>query len=101
ITLALSNDLRKLTMKILEHCKKNNIMVSYDSNYRAKLWTLEEARKATLEILPYVNLLSAGILDAENILLINSNLEDKHEKLNSIIMKSVKLTLILSIYFLP
>ncbi|XAM44511.1 2-dehydro-3-deoxygluconokinase [Terrisporobacter petrolearius] len=81
ITLALSNDLRKLTMKILEHCKKNNIMVSYDSNYRAKLWTLEEARKATLEILPYVNLLSAGILDAENILLMNSDLEDKHEKL--------------------
>ena len=49
ITLALSSELRKLTMKILEHCKKNNIMVSYDSNYRAKLWTLEEAEKATLE----------------------------------------------------
>ena len=81
ITLALSSELRKLTMKILEHCKKNNIMVSYDSNYRAKLWTLEEARKATLEILPYVNLLSAGILDAENILLLKSDLEDKYEKL--------------------
>lgn len=81
ITLALSEELRKLTMKILEYCKQNNIMVSYDSNYRAKLWSLEEARKATLDILPYVNLLSAGILDAENILLMSCDLEDKQEKL--------------------
>ena len=81
ITLALSEELRVLTLKILKHCKANNIMVSYDSNYRAKLWTLEEARKATLEVLPYVNILSAGILDAENILLMNCNSEDKYEKL--------------------
>lgn len=81
VTLALSLELRELTMKILKYCKKNNIMVSYDSNYRAKLWTLEEARKATLEILPYVNLLSAGILDAENILLMKSNLDDRYERL--------------------
>ncbi len=56
-------------------------MVSYDSNYRAKLWTLEEAREATLKVLPYVDILSAGILDAENILLMNCELDDKHEKL--------------------
>lgn len=81
VTLALSEKIRNLTLKILEHCKKNNILVSYDSNYRAKLWTLEEARKATLKILPYVNILSAGILDAENILLMNCNYNDKYEKL--------------------
>ena len=81
ITLALSEELRKLTMKILKHCKENNILVSYDSNYRAKLWSIEEARKATLEILPYVNILSAGILDAENILLMKSDCSDKYEKL--------------------
>ena len=81
ITLALSEELRKLTMKILKHCKENNILVSYDSNYRAKLWSIEEARKATLEILPYVNILSAGILDAENILLMKSDGSDKYEKL--------------------
>ena len=81
ITLALSNDLRELLMQILEYCREHNIMVSYDSNYRAKLWTLEEAREATLKVLPYVDILSAGILDAENILLMNCELEDKHEKL--------------------
>lgn len=81
VTLALSSELRKLTIKILEYCKKNNIMVSYDSNYRSKLWSLEEARKVILEILPYVNLLSAGILDAENILLMKCDFKDEYEKL--------------------
>nr|WP_295675767.1 sugar kinase [uncultured Intestinibacter sp.] len=81
ITLALSNDLRELLMQMLEYCREHNIMVSYDSNYRAKLWTLEEAREATLKVLPYVDILSAGILDAENILLMNCELDDKHEKL--------------------
>ena len=81
ITLALSNDLRELLMQMLEYCKEHNIMVSYDSNYRAKLWSLEEAREATLKVLPYVDILSAGILDAENILLMNCELEDNHEKL--------------------
>ena len=81
ITLALSNDLRELLMQMLAYCKEHNIMVSYDSNYRAKLWTLEEAREATRKVLPYVDILSAGILDAENILLMNCELEDNHEKL--------------------
>lgn len=82
ITLALSSELRRLVMKILVFCKEHNIMVSYDSNYRAKLWAIEEARKATLEILPYVNILSAGILDAENILKMSCEYEDKYEKLD-------------------
>ena len=81
ITLALSNDLRELLMQMLAYCKEHNIMVIYDSNYRAKLWSLEEAREATLKVLPYVDILSAGILDAENILLMNCELEDNHEKL--------------------
>lgn len=71
-----------MTLNILKYCKNNNILVSYDSNYRAKMWTLEEARKATKEILPYINIFSGGILDAENILDMSCDLEDKYEKLN-------------------
>ncbi len=82
ITLALSENLRKLIIKILKYCKENNIIVSYDSNYRAKLWTLEQASKATMDILPYINILSAGILDFENILNMHCEYEDKYEKLN-------------------
>lgn len=81
ITLALSDELRKITMEILKYCKNNNIMVSYDSNYREKLWNLDKASKATLEILPYVNILSAGILDAENILNMKCHYTDEYDKL--------------------
>lgn len=82
ITLAISEEVRKFTFKILEYCRLNNILVSYDSNYRAKMWSLEEASKATKMVLPYVNILSAGILDAENILNMNCNIEDRYKKLN-------------------
>ncbi|WP_032122447.1 sugar kinase [Clostridium amazonitimonense] len=81
ITLAISEKTRDITFKILKHCKENNILVSYDSNYRAKMWTLEEASKATKEVLPYINIFSAGILDAENILNMSCDLDDKYEKL--------------------
>ena len=82
ITLAISDEVRKLTFKILEYCRKNNILVSYDSNYRAKMWSLDKASKFTKKVLPYVNILSAGILDAENILNMNCNIEDKYQKIN-------------------
>lgn len=81
ITLAISEKTRSLTFKILKHCKENNILVSYDSNYRAKMWSLEEASKVTREVMPYVNIFSGGILDAENILNIRCDLEDRYEKL--------------------
>lgn len=82
VTLAISEDVRRLVLKIIRYCNKNNILVSYDSNYRAKMWTLEAARIATKEILPYVNILSAGILDAENILNMSCDLSDEYEKLS-------------------
>ncbi|MDB1946829.1 sugar kinase [Clostridium tertium] len=81
ITLAISEKIRELTFKILKYCKENNILVSYDSNYRAKMWSLEEASEVTKEILPYVNIFSGGILDAENILNMRCDLENKYEKL--------------------
>ncbi|MBS5938542.1 sugar kinase [Clostridium sp.] len=81
ITMAISDKTRALAYKILNYCRDNNILVSYDSNYRARMWSLEEASKVTKEILPYVNIYSAGILDAENILGLNNNKEDKAEKL--------------------
>lgn len=81
ITLAISEEVRKITLEILKYCKKNNILVSYDSNYRAKMWGVEEAREATLQVLPYINIFSAGILDAENILKMSCNKSNVYEKL--------------------
>lgn len=68
ITPALSLELYELTINLAKEAKKRNIMVSYDSNYRSKLWSLDEARKFMLDILPFVDIAFLGILDFKNIL---------------------------------
>lgn len=79
ITVALNETVRQAVLKMLEYCRGNNICVVYDSNYRAKMWTIEEAGKAFQQILPYVNILSAGYLDAQNFLGLTSQ-EETFEK---------------------
>lgn len=68
ITPALSKELYELTINMVKEAKKRGIVVSYDSNYRAKLWSLDEAEKFMKEVLPYVDIAFLGILDFKNIL---------------------------------
>ena len=68
ITPTLSKELFDLTIDIAKYCKKNNIEVSFDSNYRANLWSLEEAKLFLEEILNYVDIAFLGSLDMTNIL---------------------------------
>ena len=68
ITPALNKELFDLTIDIAKYCKKNNIEVSFDSNYRANLWSLEEAKLFLEEILNYVDIAFLGSLDMTNIL---------------------------------
>lgn len=79
ITVALNETVRQAVLKMLEYCRGNDILVVYDSNYRAKMWSIEEAGKAFQSILPYVDILSAGILDAQNFLGLTSQ-ESEFEK---------------------
>src|SRR5699024_12818258 len=58
----------ELEIDFIKAAKERGILVSYDSNYRSKLWTLEEARSFMLEVLPYVDIAFLGILDFINIL---------------------------------
>lgn len=57
ITPALAKNCRKLTMDCLKVAKKKGITVSFDGNFRSKLWTWEEARDFCTECLPYVDVL--------------------------------------------
>ena len=75
ITPALNPTVKEAVVTMVKYCKEHNITVAYDNNYRAKLWSVEEAGKAFKEILPYVDILSAGHLDAKNFL----GLESKEE----------------------
>lgn len=57
VTPALAPNCRKLTMDCLKVAKELGITVSFDGNFRSKLWTWEEARDFCTECLPYVDVL--------------------------------------------
>ncbi|MCM1046848.1 MAG: sugar kinase [Clostridiales bacterium] len=57
ITPALSPNCRKLILDCLKVAKEKGITVSFDGNFRSKLWTWEEARDFCTECLPYVDVL--------------------------------------------
>ncbi|WP_390357568.1 PfkB family carbohydrate kinase [Virgibacillus halophilus] len=65
ITTALSQNWLSLVVTLLEEAKKRNVTTSFDINYRTKLWSQEECGNALKKILPYIDILSAGILDAK------------------------------------
>ena len=69
ITLALGNHTRTLAYKCLEYCEKYNVKVSFDFNYRSKLWdNIEQARPYFKKVIPYVDVLFANHFDIEQIL---------------------------------
>lgn len=68
ITPALSSNLKELIIDIVKECKNQGILVSYDSNYRSKLWSIDEAREVLEEVLPYIDFAFLGYLDMINIL---------------------------------
>lgn len=63
ITPALSVEMKRFTLQAIKEAKKRNIQISFDFNYRSKLWSLEAAKETLLEILPYVDICFAGYKD--------------------------------------
>lgn len=64
ISMGVSKQAREATLKLAKLAHDKNIKVSFDFNYRTKIWGIEEAREAFLEILPYVNVCFGSYLDA-------------------------------------
>ncbi|SMQ68622.1 2-dehydro-3-deoxygluconokinase [Bacillus sp. OV166] len=64
ITPALSSSWAMLTEKLMREAKKRNVKISFDINYRARLWSYTEAKKVLSTLLPLVDYCSAGKLDA-------------------------------------
>jgi len=65
ITLALGEGIRNFTMKLAKTAFERGITVSFDFNYRAKLWTEAEAQPILNAILPYVHILFGSMWDIE------------------------------------
>lgn len=57
ITAGISKNALELCKIAVKKAKEKGLTVSFDPNYRAKLWTKEEAREAMKEITPYVDVL--------------------------------------------
>ncbi len=68
ITLALGEKAQDTVVELLKRAKEKNVIVSFDFNYRAKLWTVESAHQGILRIMPYVDVCFASLYDIENIL---------------------------------
>ena len=73
---ALSKKWQSWTVEIVRKAKEYGCYVSFDMNYRSKLWSYEEASPCFQQILPYVDILSAGRLDAIYFLKVASKDED-------------------------
>lgn len=68
ITLALGKNTYEIAKAFMKKAKEMSITVSFDFNYRSKLWTLEEASLGIKDVLKYVDIAFAGYLDFVNIL---------------------------------
>ncbi len=84
ITVALNQTIQDIVVEMVKYCRGNHILVVYDSNYRAKLWSIEAAGQALKRILPYVDILSAGYLDAQNLLGILSQADTFEQRLEDV-----------------
>ena len=57
ISLALDVNLRETALEMIKMMKRNGVAISFDVNYRATLWSEEEARAVIEKIFPMVDIL--------------------------------------------
>ncbi len=77
ITPALSKSCAKATAKAVSEARAAGCMVSFDMNYRTKLWSPEEAKACLSELLKSVNILITTRQDTARVF----GLEGSHEEL--------------------
>lgn len=65
VTAAISSELRKAILEACEYCDEHNITVVFDTNFRGKMWTPEEAQTFSKQVMPYVNVVLANDEDFE------------------------------------
>ncbi len=67
VTAALGDNLRDVIRHALQEAGAANVPVSFDVNYRSRLWTPKQARDFLLEVLPRVRYLFIGEDDAQTV----------------------------------
>jgi len=80
ITLALGDNAKKTIIELLKRAKQKDVIVSFDFNYRSKLWTVEEAKETIQCIMPYVDVCFASLFDIETI--VGLKIKDQYDDIN-------------------
>ncbi len=76
ITMALSDSCRELVKQVAAEVRKAGGTVSFDVNYRQRLWSPEEARRAVVSVLQHVNLLISTLDDVRRVFQFDGRAED-------------------------
>lgn len=76
ISLALNKNTCEVVTEMIKRFKKGGAMVSFDCNYRANLWSEEDARAAIKNILPYVDILFVSEETSRRMMQKEGNLQD-------------------------
>ena len=76
ITLALCPELREVGLEVIKKFKEAGALISFDVNYRATLWTEEEARPVVESVFPLVDMLFVSEETSRRMLRRTGTLED-------------------------
>ncbi|WP_440897655.1 PfkB family carbohydrate kinase [Amphibacillus sp. Q70] len=68
ITTALSIEMVDIVENLFKEAKNRGILISFDFNYRTKLWSQKEAGLAFRRLLPYIDICSCAELDMIHLL---------------------------------
>lgn len=93
ITAALSQTCAAVVARAISEARSRKIPVSFDLNYRAKLWSPEEARAGLEPILPAVDVLIAARRDIELLLGLQGPVEDVMRRLQKKYKNKIVLTI--------
>ena len=94
ITPALSSSAAEATKEAVRKAKEKGVLVSIDLNYRARLWSPEEARQVMTELVSQADILITTEEDAERVFGVKeSSFEKVAERLNQI-FKNLKVVAI-------
>lgn len=76
ITLALGTGLRETALEVIRRMKESGATISFDVNYRANLWSEEEARSVIEKLFPMIDILFVSEETSRRMLQRTGTLED-------------------------
>ena len=80
ITPALSASCQAVTERAMQEARSAGTLVSFDVNYRSKLWAAEEARRVLAELLPLADIIFVSLEEAAGVFKIQGDDKEIVEK---------------------